>query len=123
MVDEPGGEPRVAMLETIREFAADRLDARPDRSPRGLDAAHAVYFAESGRPAAGRGLTGTQREAALTELGADVANLRLRLGVSGWPSATSSGSSQLVGPLLILDDAHGWYLDTVGLTAGHARRP
>ncbi len=26
-VDEPGGEPRIAMLQTIRAFAADRLDA------------------------------------------------------------------------------------------------
>ena len=75
LVDPPGGEPRVAMLETIREFAADRLDARPDvalRARRG----HATYFADrAGRLLAA--LTGAQREAALADLGADVANLRL----------------------------------------------
>ena len=50
-VDVPGGEPRVAMLETIREFAADRLDQRPDSALRARRA-HATYFADDGAPAA-----------------------------------------------------------------------
>ena len=60
-------------------------------------------------------LTGSQREAALVEFGADVMNLRVawRFWVAERDLARLD---QLAGPLLILDDAHGWYLDTVGLT-------
>ena len=47
-VDVPGSEPRVAMLETIREFAADRLDQRPDLGARARRA-HATYFADVAR--------------------------------------------------------------------------
>ena len=59
-------------------------------------------------------LTGTQREAALTDLGADAANLRIAW--SYWLAERDlERLDQLAGPLMILDDAHGWYLDTLGL--------
>jgi predicted ATPase/class 3 adenylate cyclase len=113
VVDVPGGEPRVAMLETIREFAVDRLNARPEvavRARRG----HAGYYADRARALRAQ-LAGNQREAALTELGADVANLRIAWAY--WLAERDlERLNQLVGPLLILDDAHGWYLDTVVLT-------
>ena len=113
LVETPAGEPRVAMLETIREFAADRLEQRGEVGDRARRA-HASYFADlaSRRRA---DLTGSQREAALVELGADVMNLRVawRFWVTERDLARLD---QLAGPLLILDDAHGWYLDTVGLT-------
>ena len=47
-VDAPGREPRVAMLQTIREFAADRLDQRPDVASRARRA-HATYYADVAR--------------------------------------------------------------------------
>ena len=113
LVDAPGGEPRVAMLETIREFATDRLDSRPDvavRARRG----HATYFADRAALLLAD-LTGTHREAALADLGADVANLRIAW--SYWLAERDlERLDQLAGPLLILDDAHGWYLNTVSLT-------
>ena len=49
-VDEPGGEPRVAMLQTIRAFAVDRLDQRPDVASR-TRRAHATHYADLAKPA------------------------------------------------------------------------
>ena len=110
LVEVPGGEPRVAMLETIREFAADRLERRPDVAA-SARRAHATHYAD--RASSLRAdLTGGRREAALTALGADVANLRIAW--DHWVAARDlERLDQLAGPLLILDDAHGWYLDTV----------
>ena len=112
-VEEPGGEPRVAMLETIRAFATDRLEARPDVAQRARRG-HATYFADRAALLL-TDLTGMNREVALADLGADVANLRIAWAY--WLAERDlERLDQLAGPLLILDDAHGWYLDTVGLT-------
>jgi len=112
-LDLPGSERRVTMLETIREFAADRLDQHPDASAR-VRRAHAMYFADrAGRSRAD--LTGSGREAALVALAADAANLRI-----AWAFWVAAGDleqlDKLADPLMILDDARGWYLDTVGMT-------
>ena len=80
-VDVPGSEPRVAMLETIREFAADRLDQRPDVGARARRA-HATHFADVARRWRGD-LTGDQREAALAAMTADVGEPANRLGLLG----------------------------------------
>ncbi len=113
LVDLPGSEPRMAMLETIREFAADRLDRRRDFGARARRA-HATYFADVARRLRGD-LTGNRREAALTAMAADVANLRIAW--SFWVAAGDLEQLQaLADSLLILNDARGWYLDTVGLT-------
>jgi predicted ATPase/class 3 adenylate cyclase len=113
LVDQPSGEPRVAMLETIREFAADRLDQRPDVGERARRA-HATHYAAVASQLRAD-LTDTERGAALAALGADVANLRIAWAY--WVAARDLEQlDQLAGPLMILDDAHGWYLDTVGLT-------
>jgi tetratricopeptide (TPR) repeat protein len=112
-VEVPDGEPRVAMLETIREFAADRLDQRPAFGA-GARRAHATYFADLARRWRGE-LTGNQREAALEAMTADVANLRIAWGY--WLAAGDLEQlDKLADSLLILNDARGWYLDTVGLT-------
>jgi len=113
LVDRPGREPRVTMLETIREFATDRLEARPDVAQH-VRRLHASYFADRAARLLAD-LTGTQREAALADLGADAANLRIAW--SYWLAERDLEQlDRLAGPLLILDDARGWYLDTVGLT-------
>ena len=114
-IDVPGAEPRVAMLETICEFAADRLSQRPELDAR-VRRAHATHFADEARrlrPA----LTGSDREAALEAMTADIENLRI-----AWAHWVAAGDleqlEKLADSLLILDDAHGWYLDTVELTTG-----
>lgn len=113
-VDDPGGEPRVAMLETIREFAADRLARRPDVEAR-ICAAHAAHYAEMAHRLRAD-LTGNEREAALAALAADVGNLRTAW--AHWAAAGDLGQlERLADSLLILNDARGWYLDTVGLTS------
>lgn len=113
-LDVPGSAPRVAMLETIREFAADRLDQRLGFASRARRA-HATYFADLARRLRAD-LTGSKREAALATIGADVANLRI-----AWAYWVAAGDLEqleaLADPLMILNDARGWYLDTIGLTS------
>ncbi len=112
-VDLPDGEMRVAMLETIREFAGDRLGRRPDLAARARRA-HATHYTELARRLRTE-LTGGRREVALAALGTEVANLRLAWAC--WVEARDLEQlDALAGSLLILDDAHGWYLDTVGLS-------
>jgi predicted ATPase/class 3 adenylate cyclase len=112
-VDLPGGEPRVAMLETIREFAADRLDQRPDFGA-GARRAHAVHYAEMAQRLRGD-LMGRGRSSALAALTAEVANLRIAWGY--WAAARDLEQlEKLADSLLILNDARGWYRDTVDLT-------
>ena len=112
-VDATGAEPRVAMLETIREFAADRLAQRPDFDARARRA-HATYFADLARRSR-VDLTGNQRETVLAVLAADVANLRIAWRY--WVAARDLEQlDRLAGSLLIVDDARGWYLDIVALT-------
>ncbi len=107
------GEPRVAMLETIREFAADRLEQHADFSARARRA-HAAHYAEfASRMLAD--LTGSRRADALAAMAAEVGNLRIAWRY--WVAAADLGQlEKLAESLLILNDARSWYLDTVGLT-------
>ena len=74
-VDTGDGEPRLAMLETIREYAAERLDGHP-RFSAAAHQAHAVYFAEFAHRH-WMHLTGQRRQPALAAMAADIDNLRL----------------------------------------------
>ena len=113
-VDAPGGEPRVAMLQTIREFAAYRLDQHPDLAPRARRT-HAVHYAELARRLR-EDLAGSGREVALEALHLDVANLRIAW--TYWVGARDlEHLDGLAKALLALDDAHGWYLDTARLAS------
>ncbi len=113
-VDVPGGEPRVTMLETIREFAADRLGQRPDLASRARRC-HATWYADLARRRRAD-LVGSGREDALAALGADAGNLH-----RAWACWVEAGDLEqlnaLAAALLILNDAHGWYLDTVKLAS------
>ena len=112
-VDADGGEPRVAMLETIREFAADRLERHPDFSSRARRA-HATHYAEFASRTL-PDLTSSGRADALAAMAAAVGNLRI-----AWDYWVAAGDieqlEKLAESLLILNDARSWYLDTVGLT-------
>ena len=113
-VDVPGGEPRMSMLETIREFARDRLDQHPELRAEARTA-HATWYADLARRMR-PDLVGSGREAALDALGADVGNLRLAWAC--WVEARDLAQlNALAGTMLILNDAHGWYLDTFNLAS------
>jgi predicted ATPase/class 3 adenylate cyclase len=110
-MDVDGGEPRFAMLETIREYAAERL-AEGDSGGRAREA-HAAFFADLARELR-REMIGNNRETALASAAADVENLRI-----AWRYWMAAGDleqlEKLADSLLILNDARGWYLDTVVL--------
>ncbi|MET0828577.1 MAG: NB-ARC domain-containing protein, partial [Microbacterium sp.] len=113
-VGAPAGGTRFAMLETIREFARDRLDQHPKRAAR-IAHAHAGYYADLVQRARPE-LTGADRIVALSALAAEVGNLRIAWRY--WVAREELAQlEKLASGLLILNEARGWYLDTVGLTA------
>jgi predicted ATPase/class 3 adenylate cyclase len=103
---------RLSMLDTIREYAAERLAA--DSLAADARAAHADYFvehAESTRRAA----EGDGRLVAVDELAADLGNLQ-----SAWRYFVEREDLAQLGRLLdalwLLHDARGWYHGAVALT-------
>ena len=113
-VDQDTGEPRLLMLETIREYAAERLKDDPEFSA-AARRAHATYFAGFTQRQ-GERLTGYGREAALGEMEADIENVR-----TAWRYWVAEGNLEqlrkLTDCLWLLYDARGWYHSTVDLTA------
>jgi predicted ATPase len=111
--DAGAGEPRVVMLETIGEYAAERLDDLPEFAA-AARRAHATYFADLARRQ-WEHLTGRRREQALAAMTADLENLRL-----AWDHWVEAGDldqlNKLVDSLWLLYDARGWYHDTLRLT-------
>ena len=111
-VETGGTEPRFTMLETIREFAAEALDRDPERAAvvRQAHADHFAAFATEQR----RELAGSRPEQALATLALEAGNLRL-----AWrrfrATARFEGLIEIADALLILNEARGWYLDTVAL--------
>jgi predicted ATPase len=113
LADDGDGESRVVMLETIREYAGERL-----QELRGLSAAaqraHAAYFADFAQRQWPH-LTGPHREPALAAMAADAENLR-----TAWRYWVAEGNldqlNKLVDSLWLLYDARGWYLATIELT-------
>ena len=106
------GEPRLLMLETIREYATERL-AEHDLGPRAR-LAHATYYADL----AGRlrsDLAGAKRDQAMATMVAEVDNLRAAWRF--WVARSDDVQlTRLADSLLILNDARGWYSDTVELS-------
>jgi len=112
--EQPHHEQRLSMLETIRDFAAERLDQQPDVSAR-VRQAHATYYADFASRLQ-RDLSGGRRADALEALTTEVGNLRLAWRY--WVNADNLDQlDKLADSMLILNDARGWYLDTVGLTS------
>jgi predicted ATPase/class 3 adenylate cyclase len=112
--DADAGEPRVVMLETIREYAAERLDDRPELAA-AAHRAHAAYFADFARRQ-WEHLTSRRREPALAAMTADLENLRLAW--DHWVAANELDQlNKLVDSLWLLYDARSWYHDTVRLTS------
>jgi predicted ATPase/class 3 adenylate cyclase len=111
--DPEAGEPRLVMLETIREYAAERLNDLPEFSA-AARRAHAAYFADFAQRQ-WKDLTGQRREPALAAMAADLDNLRLAWGY--WAAKRDLDQlNKLVDSLWLLYDARGWYHATIELT-------
>jgi len=112
-VDADDVASRLVMLETIREYAAERLDEVPEFAAAARQA-HATYFADFARRQ-WQDLTGQRREAALAAMSADIDNLRL-----AWRHWVTQRDlvqlNKLVDSLWLLYDARGWHQETIGLT-------
>ncbi len=112
--DQGTGEPRLLMLETIREYAAERLEEDPEFSA-AARRAHATYFADFTQRQWER-LTGFGREAALGAMESDIENVR-----TAWRYWVAEGDLEqlrkLTDCLWLLYDARGWYHAMVALTA------
>jgi predicted ATPase/class 3 adenylate cyclase len=112
--DQCTGESRLLMLETIREYAAERLEEDPEFSATARRA-HATYFADFAQRQWER-LIGSEREAALGEMESDIENLQ-----TAWRYWVAEGNldqlRKLTDCLWLFYDARGWYRAMVNLTA------
>jgi predicted ATPase len=112
-VDRGDAQSHVSMLETIREFAAARLDERPELRA-AARYAHATYFADwtqlQWEP-----LTGTERETASEQMAREIENIRTAWRY--WVAEKDFDElGKLTDSLWLLYDARGWYHATVSLT-------
>ncbi len=106
-------EPRLLMLETIREFAIERLDEDLELRA-AVRRAHAAYYADFTERQWER-LTSHEREAALADLISDIENLRTAWRY--WVEERDHGQlGKFVDSLWLLFDARGWYHSTIDLT-------
>jgi predicted ATPase/class 3 adenylate cyclase len=104
--EHDGGEPRFSMLQTIREYAADKLADDADFAAT-VRRAHAAYFMRLAAELAGR-LVGPERESALATLDDERLNL-----AAGWrclvERADRAQLEALIDALWPLYEARGWY--------------
>jgi predicted ATPase/class 3 adenylate cyclase len=111
-LDVAQGEPRLTMLETIREYASERLAER-DIGPR-AELAHATYYADLAGRLRGE-LTGPKRDRAMVTMASEVENFRTAWRY--WVAASDAGQlTKLADSLLILNEARGWYRATVDIS-------
>jgi len=112
--DQGTREPRLMMLETIREYAVERLAEDPEFGS-AVRRAHATYFADFTQRQWER-LTGDGWESALREMESDIENVR-----TAWSYWVADGNLEqlrkLTDCLWLLYDARGWYHAMVDLTA------
>ena len=110
---DENGHRRLAMLETIRDYAAERLDERPDIRD-AARRAHAEYFSELARDARGR-LSDRERTSALADLEADLGNLQ-----TAWRYWVGAGDLERLDAMLdalwTLHDDRGWYHGAIALS-------
>jgi predicted ATPase/class 3 adenylate cyclase len=111
--DPGGGETRLEMLETIREYAAERLNDLPEFSV-AARRGHAIYFAEFARRQ-WEDLTGDRRDSALAAMAVNIDNLRL-----AWRYWVDEGDldqlNKLLDGLWLLYESRSAYHATVELT-------
>ena len=111
-LDEDGHR-RLAMLETIRDYAATRLDELPEERD-AARLAHAEYFADVAQEGRER-LNGRERPVVLAELVADLGNLRAAWRY--WVEAGDLGRlDAMLDALWTLHDDRGWYHGAIALS-------
>ncbi|HEY6568252.1 MAG TPA: adenylate/guanylate cyclase domain-containing protein [Actinomycetota bacterium] len=110
---DEGGHRRLAMLQTIRTFAAERLDDLPEQRA-AVRRAHAEHFADEALGCRER-LTGRERAEVLAELEADLGNLRAAWLY--WVEAGDLGRlDAMLDALWTLHDDRGWYHGAIELS-------
>jgi predicted ATPase/class 3 adenylate cyclase len=113
LAEPEDGDSRLLMLETIKEYAAERLQDQPELGAAAYRA-HAAYYADFAQRQ-WQPLTGPGREPALAAMAADAENLRM-----AWSYWVAEGDldqlNRLVDSLWVLYDARGWYHATIELT-------
>jgi predicted ATPase/class 3 adenylate cyclase len=109
---EGPGPTRVSMLETIREYAAERLDEDPALSE-AARRAHAAFFSRFALDRRDE-LDGPSRERALDELSLDIDDL-----MTAWRFWVERSEleklDELFEALWVLHDSRGWYTGAVEL--------
>jgi predicted ATPase len=104
--------PRFAMLQTIREYAAEQLDRSPDLQ-RAAREAHAAHYAQRALELH-RELTSSDRRTGLAAVGAELDNLR-----AAWQHCAErddvAGLDALIAPLWGYHEARGDYRTVLGL--------
>ena len=125
--DGADGEPRFAMLATIREYAREQLTASGEEEA--VARRHAGFFVTLAETA-DRELPGASRDAWLRRLDAERDNLRAALA---WSRAAADGGEtelRLAGALArywtsqgYLDEGWDWLAHTLGRSAATARTP
>jgi predicted ATPase/class 3 adenylate cyclase len=110
---EVDGRRRLSMLETIRQYAAERLEEEPALE-KAARRAHAEHFSQLAQERRGD-LSGDGRSDALEELETELGNL-----TSAWRYWVGAGDlgrlDMLLDGLWALHDDRGWYHGAVGLT-------
>lgn len=110
---EAAGRQQLTMLETIREYAAERLNLEPPLES-AATRAHAEYFSDFVN-SRGAQLHGPEREVTLDELASELGNLMKAWRY--WVSAGDLGQlHRLLDGLWVLHEARGWYYAAVELT-------
>jgi len=100
--EQPGGEPRLIMLETIREYALEQLEASGEApATRRRHAEYCLSLAEGARPL----LWGTEQERWLARLETEHDNFRAALNWSQTDPEASEVGLRLAGELLRF-----WYI-------------
>lgn len=111
--DREAREPRLLMLETIREYATERLEENPEFRAL-VHRAHAAYFADFALSQWER-LTGGSREAALEAMHSELENIQ-----AAWRYWVADGHLEqlhkITDSLWSLYDKRGWYHAMVDLT-------
>ena len=111
--DQNSGGSRLLMLETIREYSAERLDENSEFAAF-VRRSHAEYFADFTQDLWNL-LTGPERESTLEEIEFDIENMKIV-----WRYWVSEGNleqlQKLTNSLWLIYDAKGWYYASVGLT-------
>jgi predicted ATPase/DNA-binding CsgD family transcriptional regulator len=103
----PSGAPRYLMLETIREFAAERLAGTPEEAARLRGAHAAAFLALAG--AAGRPLTGQGQKDWLDRL--DLEHNNLRAAIDWYRQEDPPAAVRMAAAMSLFWSLHGHYTE------------